>query len=98
MRRAEMGRGVAIWRVVAAADVAALQANSKMNPAASHLQAFLAPDRRPMRVPRRGDGHVSAGIRQIDRVIRFHRRSMVLEGPEVEVSGPRPTAYSRELD
>jgi hypothetical protein len=43
LRRTEMFCSVSIWRLIAAADMAAATADTQMQPRLAHLQAFFTP-------------------------------------------------------
>ena len=76
LRGAKVRRCVPVRRVVAAADVAAGQADPQMNPPSADGEAVFAARGRPMRVSRRFGRDVRAGVREIDAIVGFHRATI----------------------
>jgi hypothetical protein len=60
---------VSIRRRITAADMAARETDSKMDPATADLQAIFATGWRPMNRARRFAGDVLARVRKVDRIV-----------------------------
>jgi hypothetical protein len=93
---AKVCRCVAVGRVVAAADVAAGQADPEMNPLITRFEALFAACGRAMSPSRHLTRDVCAGIREIDVVVGLHCVIMRLDqglvegGDGVSLAGAEP--------
>ncbi len=73
MRLPKMSRCVSIGRAIAAANVAAVQAHSQVDPARADLQAIFAARGRSMECPWSFTSYVLACVRKVDGGV-FHAR------------------------
>ena len=72
LRGVKMFCCVAIFRRITAADVAASQAHTQVNPSPAHLETFFAAGRRAMNPARHFIGYMVARIRKVDRIVVLH--------------------------
>src|SRR4051794_36374026 len=84
LSRVKVRGGVAVRRVVAAANMAAREAAAEMGPAGSHRKTLLAAGGRRVGLPGHFAGDVGAGVRQIEAFVGFHGAIMRASGMSVE--------------